>query len=899
MNKLEIKLRELNPNLFGKLNETIEEVKLLLNQYIKNFPDYTDHSIHHTNKVYGIVADVLNDDEIENLNDDEIYILSMASYLHDIGMCIPEEKIKNIADTEELLKQRELNPDQSREKYLRDIHHTLSKKFILEEWELLKIPNEKYAEAIGLVSEGHRIVDIGNPELFNPKFYVKSGRSFVCLPYLASILRIADELDITNIRTPELLTKYYMPENEKSISEWKKHIATSLMFFSDNYVEFEVKCSNHNMLAALEDQFNKISESINYCQKVIRNIHNTENRKFSLKLEQVKSKITYDNFDPRGIKYSFDIVNVVDAFVGENLYENKLNSLRELIQNSIDTCRYKKSLINDYKPNIKIKLADDKIIINDNGLGMDEFIIKNYFGKLGSSYYQQEDVKKDYDAIGQFGVGVFSYFLISEYIDIETKTQSSETLHFRLDKDPKNYFHFFKESTRSEPGTTITLYLKKEFENKNPNEFLSYIEDTFRYIEFPIEIESKNGIHFIEKQKFNFDNFNEIIVESLKHSKKNNCEQIHYEELNFEENEIEGTLFYLYRKDYSFDNIFYDLNENCVFKDDTHDNSKVNISQKGVFITSKDFFHLNDVLINLNLKKKLKINISRNDITDDSYKKLVIQINKLYIKIILQLFQKINNSVPLKELPLITNNFLKNSLSYKYLYEIFDNIKEVLHLNFIDKTNEFLTFTDFEKKEIDSFILSFNSAFTEKIKKKENTIPIIEIFDTFDMEYRFTFNKYSEIFHSLNYNYKIIKIDSIYVAKFFKVKNFKKQKIKFDESTRYYFSSIELIESESPLIISDIFYFNRKLFKKKEHFSGESYNLNNKFIQQIYSTIGIENNLSQSQTSIIKDLFEEFNRVFGFNKISNKKIDNINKTYGEELKKIGINYTFSKSDFIY
>lgn len=116
MNKLEIKLRELNPNLFGKLNETKEEVKLLLSQYIKNFPEYTDHSIHHTEKVYEIVADVLNDDEIENLNDDEIYILSMSSYLHDIGMCIPEEKIKIIADTEELLKERELHPEISREK---------------------------------------------------------------------------------------------------------------------------------------------------------------------------------------------------------------------------------------------------------------------------------------------------------------------------------------------------------------------------------------------------------------------------------------------------------------------------------------------------------------------------------------------------------------------------------------------------------------------------------------------------------------------------------------------------------------------------------------------------------------------------------------------------------------
>jgi molecular chaperone HtpG len=514
MNRLEKKLKELNPNLFGKLSETKEEVKLLLNQYVKNFPDYTDHSIHHTEKVFEIVSEVLTNEEIENLNDDEIYILSMASYLHDIGMCIPEEKIKEIADTEELVRERELHPEISREKYLRDNHHTLSKKFIMEEWENLKIPNDKYAEAIALVSEGHRVVDIGNPDIYKPKYTVKSGRDFVCLPYLAAVLRIADELDITNIRTPGLLTKYYMPDNEKSVFEWNKHIANTLMFISENFVEFEVKCSNHSMLAALEEQFSKIASVINYCQKVIRNISNTEQRHFCLKLEQIKNEIKYIDFDPKGIKYSFDVDNVINAFVGENLYNDKLTSLRELLQNSIDTCRYKKVLNPDYVPVIKLYIGNNKIKIEDNGLGMDEFIIKNYFGKLCSSFYQQESVKKEYDAIGQFGVGVFSYFLMADYIDIETKTEKSETLHFRLDKDPKNYFHFFKKCNRKLVGTSITLNLKSEYNSYSNTDYLNYIKDKFRYIEFPIIIECDGETIEILKQEYEEKKLKEKINDS-------------------------------------------------------------------------------------------------------------------------------------------------------------------------------------------------------------------------------------------------------------------------------------------------------------------------------------------------------------------------------------------------
>ena len=724
MNKLEIKLRELNPNLFGKLNETKEEVKLLLSQYIKNFPEYTDHSIHHTEKVYEIVADVLNDDEIENLNDDEIYILSMSSYLHDIGMCIPEEKIKIIADTEELLKERELHPEISREKYLRDIHHTLSKKFILEEWEALKIPSEEYAEAIALVSEGHRIVDIGNPDIYKPKFTVKSGRSFVCLPYLAAVLRISDELDITNIRTPSLLTKYYMPDNEKSILEWDKHIANTKMFITENYVEFDVKCSNHSMLAALEEQFNKIATVINYCQKVIRNISNTEKRTFSLKLEQVRNNIKYVDFDPKGIKYSFDVDNVINAFVGENLYNDKLTSIRELLQNSIDTCNYKKILNPDYNPEIKLYIEKDKIKIEDNGLGMDEFIVKNYFGKLCSSFYQQESVRKDYDAIGQFGVGVFSYFLMADYIDIETKTEKSETLHFRLDKDPKNYFHFFKKSTRKTAGTTITLHLKKEYNNYNTTDYLNYIKDKFRYIEFPITIINESESIKIYKQEYQENNLKELVYDSLMHQYKSINEKIEIFTYNFNTKNYEGSISLIYFKNFSFDTVSRFMSDKLFKNNKRFNSNSINICQKGVLINNdNDIVEFSDVYCNLNFKEKIELQISRNYFSDN--KEVSKITNEILNGLTSAFFDKINSENPEEKLPEITFNFLerKNIKLEKTIYS-------KLFLNFINSKNEntYMSYEDFFNKKIDKIVISYNKEHTHLIKSKIKDVNIIEFY---------------------------------------------------------------------------------------------------------------------------------------------------------------------------
>ena len=92
-NKLENRLQN-NPVLLGSIEKCKAEATLLLNKYLNNFPEYTDHSIEHTQHVCDLASYLLNDDEIENLNDDEIYVLCMACYLHDIGMCLPEDKIE-------------------------------------------------------------------------------------------------------------------------------------------------------------------------------------------------------------------------------------------------------------------------------------------------------------------------------------------------------------------------------------------------------------------------------------------------------------------------------------------------------------------------------------------------------------------------------------------------------------------------------------------------------------------------------------------------------------------------------------------------------------------------------------------------------------------------------------
>ena len=72
--------------------------------------------------------------------------------------------------------------------------------------------------------------------------------------------------------------------------------------------------------------------------------------------------------------------------MGEGLYGDPLVALRELLQNSVDAVRYRESLEkregNGYRPTIEVSLTNDELIVEDNGIGMDEEIFKNYFMKV-------------------------------------------------------------------------------------------------------------------------------------------------------------------------------------------------------------------------------------------------------------------------------------------------------------------------------------------------------------------------------------------------------------------------------------------------------------------------------------------------------------------------------------
>ena len=94
MNRL-LKKIEGNANLFSSVINCETQVTPILQGFITNFPEYTDHSINDPKTVLSYSAHLLGT-ELDKLNEDEVYILIMAGFLHDIGMCPTNEMKENI-----------------------------------------------------------------------------------------------------------------------------------------------------------------------------------------------------------------------------------------------------------------------------------------------------------------------------------------------------------------------------------------------------------------------------------------------------------------------------------------------------------------------------------------------------------------------------------------------------------------------------------------------------------------------------------------------------------------------------------------------------------------------------------------------------------------------------------
>lgn len=190
-----------------------------------------------------------------------------------------------------------------------------------------------------------------------------------------------------------------------------------------------------------------------------------------------------------------------------SIYTNKEIFLRELISNASDAIDklYYRSLtdknINTNRADLEIRVDIDKenriLKISDNGCGMTEEELENNLGTIAKSgslaFKEANKDQKDVDIIGQFGVGFYSAFMVSDLVKVESKSVDSEEAYTWISKGEEGYT--IEKSDKKDNGTVITLHIKEDSEEEKYSDFLeSYkIQEIIKkysdYIRYPIKME--------------------------------------------------------------------------------------------------------------------------------------------------------------------------------------------------------------------------------------------------------------------------------------------------------------------------------------------------------------------------------------------------------------------------
>lgn len=219
-----------------------------------------------------------------------------------------------------------------------------------------------------------------------------------------------------------------------------------------------------------------------------------------------------------------------------SIYSNKEIFLRELISNAsdaLDKLRFE-SITNPEFMNeeeklevrIEVNKEDRELIIRDNGIGMSKNELVENIGTIAKSGTREvlEKMKSAKttdnfsELIGQFGVGFYSSFMVSDKVTILTK-RAGEANGYRWESDGLGGYTINDENIESR-GTTIILKLKESDEENELHDYTDFFEikriikKYSDFITYPIILkEEREEIEKDEEGKPKENGKKEIVVE--------------------------------------------------------------------------------------------------------------------------------------------------------------------------------------------------------------------------------------------------------------------------------------------------------------------------------------------------------------------------------------------------
>ena len=186
------------------------------------------------------------------------------------------------------------------------------------------------------------------------------------------------------------------------------------------------------------------------------------------------------------------------------LYSDQEIFLRELISNATDATTKLKHLsnigetklkINNPIIEVKVDKKNKKIHIIDQGVGMTENEVKKYINEVAFSGAEEflekyKDSAKESGIIGHFGLGFYSAFMVSEKVEIITKSYKNDSaVHWSCDGSPE---FILKKHNKKQIGTEVILSISNDSKDYlDDNKIRNLLKKYNRFMPVPIKFGTK------------------------------------------------------------------------------------------------------------------------------------------------------------------------------------------------------------------------------------------------------------------------------------------------------------------------------------------------------------------------------------------------------------------------
>ena len=499
------------------------------------FPHYSQHDESHSISILNNISNVLGKETIEKLGCTDLWLILETAYCHDLGMVITSDMIKEAFTNGSFLDYfKEISDDSS------SPLHTYTTLFQIKDGKIHHISTElnfDVSDAVKYLLSGYlrsKHSDNSKRTLQNPiaslsmpiphiiipnrlynilaeicRCHAKNFHEVMNLPYvenglsldtahprfIACLLRIGDVLDIDNNRFSETILRTLREVPYDSKLHHQKHRSISHIRIDNKHIEIAAKCANPQVAKLTKEWFDWINNEFKEQALLWNQIVPKSLSYYLPNVDETKIEIEgYIDINTNDSpQFSIDTGKALELLRGQNLYNDIYDSIREIIQNAVDSTLIRfymehgedsdfptginASLIEKMKPyfiDITINKNTDgnyKFSIQDRGIGLKRSHLP-FLSNTGSSSKNSEKnriierMPDWFRPSGTFGIGFQSVFLLTDCVNITTKDFFTDECYalemYKPNSSMKGDIYIKKTGHLINPGLKIDFILNSE-----------------------------------------------------------------------------------------------------------------------------------------------------------------------------------------------------------------------------------------------------------------------------------------------------------------------------------------------------------------------------------------------------------------------------------------------------